>query len=774
MKDSAPTAAAVIVALTISWTGATSAAPPRLHEAVHPVAPGLLAVVLDDQTTPPSSAAEWTLASSDDPNYQGGRSPVTMARRTRAAELIPQGWPYPALVEHEILLQFDEPLSAGATYELSSATGLQWTVPFDPTQDWCPALKVNQVGYLPEAAGRYAYVSYWLSTLAPLQLDEGERSFQILDDTTGEMVLAGEARLWMAHDQATDDAYDASYGLANVYELDLGGLTAPGRYFVVWQGVGRSFTFALDSAVYDTPFTTTFRALFHQRCGTALAPSLTSWSHAECHAAPVHLTSADYHVVGADAFEALPAADIGTTVDAKGGHHDAGDYDRRIEHLAIVDALVDLFEIDAQRFASDTLDIPESGNAIPDVLDESLWAIELYVQLQDVDGGVRAGIETTGYPDWAVMPEDDVGWTWYAYAKDPRSSYRFAGAAAKLSRALSSFDDERAQDLLQRAERAWTWAEANPAGYDSNVLASYAAAELLRSTGNVDYDLAFQQRGPFAGGNLTFSLQDWDSNDWIPALYAYASCSTATADYRDAARRVLQERAESWVQWGQLNSYRLVKSPYAPAGYGSLTTPHGANLLARVHHLTGDPQLLEWTVYNGDVVLGANWSGWSWVTGLGPKSVRRPLHNPSLGDGIDEPVPGITVYGPSRQEQSGGILGSVLDVYQPPVDAWPLAERFADVSYVPVLNEFTVQESIATTAFAFGYLATMTSHDGPGGGGGSGGSGSAGTGGAPGGAGTEPASDGDGDCDCRAGRAGRMPPWLLSLGLLLGLRRRRT
>jgi hypothetical protein len=48
------------------------------------------------------------------------------------------------------------------------------------------------------------------------------------------------------------------------------------------------------------------------------------------------------------------------------------------------------------------------------------------------------------------------------------------------------------------------------------------------------------------------------------------------------------------------------------------------------------------------------------ATGLG-----RPPQIPSIADGIDAPVPGLTVYGPSSTTSAGGIEGSVLAAYDP-------------------------------------------------------------------------------------------------------------
>ncbi|MEE2756242.1 MAG: hypothetical protein VYA30_06260, partial [Myxococcota bacterium] len=129
------------------------------------------------------------------------------------------------------------------------------------------------------------------------------------------------------------------------------------------------------------------------------------------------------------------------------------------------------------------------------------------------------------------------------------------------------------------------------------------------------------------------------------------------------------------------------------------------------------------------------------------RSVERPLHLLSLIDDIDAPVPGITVYGPCGSDsclENQGVISAVREAFIPQMAQWPMGERFADVSFVPVLNEFTLQESIAPTLFAFGYLAELdggqrageqSGMGGDGGSGAGGGGGSSGMGGSAGGSG---------------------------------------
>ncbi len=693
------------------------------------------------ETDPGASprADAWWVDSPDDPAYGMPRSPVAVASRSRAAALIPQGWPFPAVVEYELLVELPSPMIAGHTYRLHGQGGSATSsLLHDPDRNLAAALHLNVVGYrpsaphaevpagapgAPEPTSRHVYMSAWLAGLPPLELGAGERTFAVVDAMSGNIAGQGELTLRRAHDEAGEDAYDANYAQANVYEGALGGLE-PGAYYLRWEGVGRSHAFTVAETALDDAFAAVFRGLFHQRCGAALEPSLTDWPHAICHQAPVTLTTADVHVTGGDAFEALPAQATGEVVTATGGYHDAGDYDRRIDHLASVDALVDLFELVPWLAQRDDLGLPESGNGRADVLDEALWALDVYAQLQGdadqgaEDGGVPAGIETTGYPEWAMMPEDDTGTTWYAYAEDARSSYRFAGAAAKIARALAGDNPTLAAAWLERAVRAWTWAEAHPPdAYDAGALGAYAAAELFKSTGDEAYVQAVARHAPLVD-DAAAALAPWDPGELMPALWALASSVSVDGDLSAEtrarqvnARSAFLSRVDTLSTWAERSGNRWVKHPYAPVGYGSLTSPAQAAWVLRGRHLlaaddtTGRATLLSLGAHSLDAQLGANPSGRSWVTGLGETAVRRPLHNPSLGDGVDAPVPGIPVYGPSHQTESNGILASALGALRPPPAAWPPAERFVDVAYVPVYNEFTVAESMAPTIFVMGYLA---------------------------------------------------------------------
>jgi endoglucanase len=692
---------------------------PRVHEAVQPIAKDIIRVVLREVDRPDSLVTSWSIQSNDDDAYRVAISPLGLAVKSKATELIlneDRTWFTGHIPEHEILLHLPSSMNAGATYTVSyGPLELSWRVPFDPSLDWTPSIKVNQLGYKPGVPGRVAVLSYWTHTLAPLSPSANDLSFHVVD-VDGNTALSGTFTLRMARAADTDDAYNNNYTKADIFEADLSALNTPGSYFLVWDGVGRSPSFEISEHVYNHAFTTVFHALYHQRCGMALVEPYTQYTHEACHTDTLIRSSADVHLVGSDAFTAIAEGATGETVEAVGGYHDAGDYDRRNSHLRVVDELIDLYEINPNKFSHDDLGLPESGNNVPDILDEAIYGLGIFIGIQRPNGGVSEGVETTNYPGWDVMPEDDNQTQWYTYAEDPISTYRFAGAAAKAARVMVEFDTIKANLFLERALLAWNWAETNfPTNYNEATLkrmqqeTAYAAAELFKTTGDVTYELRFQTTSPFADGNFDYRWSRFDGGfQWNRALYTYATTESANTDYKAAALGFLRERADFLVSSGEGNGYRLTKSRWSPVGYGSGTTPNAATHLFRAYELFGDSRYLEWGIYSCNANLGITQLGYVWTTGLGFRPIKSILHTPSMADGIDAPVPGITVYGPSRKEESNGILGFALAGYNPPIAEWPLMERYADLTYPPSTNEFTIYEQIAPTSFAFGYLTELT------------------------------------------------------------------
>ena len=117
---------------------------------------------------------------------------------------------------------------------------------------------------------------------------------------------------------------------------------------------------------------------------------------------------------------------------AWGGYMDAGDWDRRIQHLISSLYLLDLAEQFPSYFRKLSLNIPESGTDVADIVDEAMFNLDCYRRMQTADGGIRGGIESAEHPNMG-----EASWqeslTIMAYEPGSWSSYYYAGVAALRS-----------------------------------------------------------------------------------------------------------------------------------------------------------------------------------------------------------------------------------------------------------------------------------------------------------------------------------------------------
>ena len=132
---------------------------------------------------------------------------------------------------------------------------------------------------------------------------------------------------------------------------------------------------------------------------------------------------------------------------------DAGDWDRRSQHLSVTYGLLELLrDVPRKHFRELRLTLPpdEAGNGIPDLLDEALWNVAFYQRLQTDDGGVRGGIEQTGHPSFGQTSWQE---SLLAAAFEPRTPRRRTtsrATAAKLAGAARTLHDAERAAALSR------------------------------------------------------------------------------------------------------------------------------------------------------------------------------------------------------------------------------------------------------------------------------------------------------------------------------------
>jgi endoglucanase len=666
--------------------------------------------------------AAFALTSADDERFAAPVRPRAVHRKSVPVDIarLDEYWKVDAVREHRFYLVLPQALRAGSRYTIAFAGERLPALSLEhaPLRARSEAVHVSQVGFRPDDPRKQGYLSTWLGTGGGLRYAPGLRVDIV--DAGGRVAYTTSASPAVAAGDA-EDAYGRNYNGTDVHRFDFSPLREPGTYRACVDGIGCSYPFAIGDAVWRDAFTVSARGLYHQRSGIVLGPPYTDFVRPRGFHPDDGVRVTQSRVALLDVFED-GMDDSGRTfrmlaggmtdepvADAWGGWMDAGDFDRRIQHLLASRYLVDLALEFPGYFSSLDLRIPESSNALPDIVDEALYNIDFYMRLQLPDGGVRGGIESLQHPRFG-----EASWQEslpvVAFAPDMWSSYLYAAAAAQASLFLQSRDAGRAQALAASALRAMQWAEAAHAREARTLhhmvrdARNLAAADLYRLTGETRWHRLFLETTVF--GDPAADLVKWQHHDQGEAAWSYLRSDAATDPaVRDNARRALLRAADASAAQGERTAFGWTRDPYAPPFLFPI--PHGVEL-ARAHRLSGDERYLAGLVASTQFGLGANPLNLVYTTGVGTASVVHPLQVDHRLSGQPAP-PGITVFGPIHHSFGPftGPFGHLVAPHAVPddFDDWPGVESFWDVFWFVAMDEYTIHQTMAPTLYAWGYLA---------------------------------------------------------------------
>lgn len=439
-----------------------------------------------------------------------------------------------------------------------------------------------------------------------------------------------------------------------------------------------------------------------------------------------------------------------------GGYMDAGDWDRLILHVGIVNLLLDVYESAPDAMRSITLGVPKSSefldrdlyaeiDDVPDLVHEAIWTLDFFRRLQHADGGVSGGIESAAHPLLGV-PSFLEHQTVFAFAPDHVSTYRYASGAAKLARILKGLGKQHLAQVYElSAANAWRFAERvqrDPETYYLEVRAlaieagaltdatwkarevelqkaslehrTAAAAAMFRLTGSDEHREAFEAGWTnIAEVYLHIADGAWD--------YLQAQAPTANKDLQNRIRHSFITAARMVANSQSAVAYPSMKHPFAPMGWGQGLAPdyNQAQMFIRAHQMSGDKSLLRTMQIASAHILGANQVGLSMTTGLGLRTVKHPLHEDHRAMGVKVPD-GITVFGWSPQSQTAhdwifGQYWSPLPItgtresaqnrrVHPNRFAMPVYEYFIEHPLLVAQQEYSVHQTIGTTAAVWLYL----------------------------------------------------------------------
>lgn len=468
-----------------------------------------------------------------------------------------------------------------------------------------PAIVIDQFGY-PTKSKKVAVIrAPQVGYDSDVKFSPGP-SYALVELSTGQIVKAGAPTAW------NDGKIDQTSG-DNVWWFDFSEVEVPGKYAVVdVERKARSAEFSISEHIYKDVMKQALRTFFYQRAGFEKKPEFagTAWADKASHLGAGQDPETQPWNEGR---RSNPAKSL--IKDLRGGWYDAGDYNKYTSWAArYIVTLLQAYQEHPQAF-SDDYGIPESGNGIPDILDEVKWGLDWLVRMQNLDGSLLCvqGLAS------ASPPSDAKGNSYYG---PPTTSATLMGAAAYAyaSKVFASRPEpdlkQYGDDLKKRATAAWAWATANPKilyynNDDSRQPGSKGLAAGQQEMSEADrfrakFEAAvylFEMTGEpqfkqFADANYGALLPSWGPSMWeveaVDSLLYYARLPGATPEVATSIRENLLAnlKRDSEVFQAALDQTDPYRAPIKDYTWGS---NKGKTMQARLFQLVAlydaDPKL---------------------------------------------------------------------------------------------------------------------------------------------------------------------------------------
>ena len=530
-------------------------------------------------------------------------------------------------------------------------------------------LAASQVGYAPGMVKRFS---------APVPFER----FRVVQEADGEPAFQGEP-----------DCEQPVTGLGPVTRVrvgDFSGLDTPGRYHLEAAGLV-SHPFRIGAEVYDAPVRAVQRAFYFQRAFTAVEP--------------VHAEGPWAHPSDA----ALAPAGV------RGGWHDAGD--DSLYSASLNSALFWLLQTHADFApAADDRNIPESGNGVPDLLDEARWGLQWLLSVQDGGGGFQNGTCAERYGPYGT----NLPHTMRPYRAGEVGTLATARAVGNLATAAALYrnvDPAFAARALQAAWGGQRYLDAHPETSDGPTCPAYradgdravgrqtrafAAAGMLLATGaerfREDFDRAFT---PADTDPSYMNVQGF-------AVRLYLRAPAGSPERQAELRGLLARHAARTRAQGDGNPFQRS----APTFWGSL----GAGLVragfSSIPRCLEDPVAAaadcEQALANVHHLLGRNLLHFTYVSGLpGVSHGRRHAFHHWLAALRAEPFlfPGLVAGGPNDTPEPADVSNPLAR----PVPIWgywgdPAFPRDASTPYE---QRYTDNDSYSTNEVSLDWQAPV-------------------------------------------------------------------
>ncbi|MGI6242411.1 MAG: glycoside hydrolase family 9 protein [Prevotella sp.] len=706
----------------------------------HSFAEGDDTLVVFGKRIDPSVAASpegWRISSDDDKTF-GSLHPATVSRKAKPMNT---DHTLTSELDHWFFLKLPRPMVQGCTYKVSfpkniEADASSATVTYDIWNAQSEAIHVNILGYTPQEQTKTADLYLWLG-------DGGQRDYRsfvnndvfLYNVTTGQKQPVGKVEYWKPQSASKYEAGEKDLTGSDVWKIDFACPT-PGRYRLVVDGVGCSMDFDVAEDVYYQPYRYCLRGYYYMRIGEPADPAhllpvprqprfipnvdpkgfivyktdLTPWSeewrkiHSDVWDEP-HFKKAETSLFYQ---HRLPGNPVNNKV--VGGHSDAFDWDRHLAHVSNIYDILLPYILTHGRLSEDSLTIRESGNGIPDLLDEARNEVDFFLSIRDGEA----------YSQGITNPDEDLRMMFQAGCTT-MAAWANAANCAMMAEAFRIHGDKALQEYYTReALKAFHFAgkqkdlqldELQNIGVKpmrGRDFRQMAAAFLYNLTGDTTWEKIMVEESMIKDDHSKLFRDGKKSFYQIWAAAAYITCPQPrhyTKFYNNLLSSINYHADEN-------NVLRAYERPSRRAANDSRwQTSENLQIVMMAHYIANNDQRrkqLEHIMYTeAGWGLGRNPGNIVEMTGLGERHLTA-IYTTGRNDGSPGVHPGQTPFNGTEtwSEGNGGDARILLDRCYPSWydGGWPRQESFFNQRYFWVNGEFTPRETMRGKMALLAYL----------------------------------------------------------------------
>ena len=699
--------------------------------------------------------SNWKISSDYDPTYATPHLPTKCYRKSKINGMGQYSWNmatndynYETPMQHQIFIVLPAPMKENCGYKISidSKTGTDRTsanVTFDIFNSRSEAVHVNTVGYSRSETVKSADVYLWMGDgkARDYKSFEGNKVFLYNVDTETATEV-GKLEFWK---ETQRELIHHNFTQSDVWIADFNTNSFPaGNYRLAVEGIGCSGNFQIRDNVYKRPFDVSVKGFYYMRIGEDcmecypvprrplyiqdVNPLNTKIYITTMH--PYHPNWSDFppgdHWDNPDKWEDYVKAGSPTNPNAKGGHSDALDWDRHLGHVSIIyDMLLPFYLTDGKALLDDNCGIRESGNGIPDLLDEARNEVDFWLNLRD---GIAYshGLTNPTNSNKLFQAGTTVVAAWANAVNSATLAYCFQLInnneleKAYLDSALVAFNFAMSQPD-QMLTQTQGMGDITVRGKD---LKMSAAAFLYNLTGEQQYEDIFNENCEIKSNNAVVA-DNYKFQTWGAAAYLSTKRTVNYPElYENIRNSIINEARQKEADYIKTRPSRRGTDN----NLGWYTTSQNMHRTIIAHAFTKDTD--EKDFFMKALTLEADWGlgrnplniiqMTTATTQLEKKRSVVNIYTTGRNDGAPGMHPGHTPYLNAYDWGGNMVMGNPSWMIKKSYPAetnlgslqiWPMGEIYFDTRYVYAHSEFTPQQTMRGKMALYAYLYANSTGD---------------------------------------------------------------